>query len=76
MANTAILRSKVEPAIRARLSEEFGQPFSSQVLPLPGGARREFDAVSRDGTVVVSIKTSSGHLRRQPGRREDQQLHR
>ena len=60
MANTAILRSKVEPAIRARLAEEFGQPFSSQILTLPGGARREFDAVSADGSVVVSVKTSSG----------------
>lgn len=60
MANTAILRYKVEPVIRAGLEEEFLQPFTSQVLTLPGGAVREFDAVSDDGTVVVSIKTSSG----------------
>ena len=60
MANTSILRSKVEPVIRARLESEFGQRFSSQILRLPGGARREFDAVSDDGTVVVGIKTSSG----------------
>ena len=39
---------------------EFAQPFISQVLTLTGGAVREFDAVSEDGTVVVSIKTSSG----------------
>jgi hypothetical protein len=60
MANTAILRYKVEPVIRAGLEEEFAQSFGSRVLALPGGAVREFDAVSNDGTVVVSIKTSSG----------------
>lgn len=60
MANTAILRYKVEPVIRSVLKTEFGQPFTSQVLELPGGAVREFDAVSADRKVVVSIKTSSG----------------
>lgn len=60
MANTAILRYKVEPVIRARLEAEFSQPFASRVLTLPGGAAREFDAVSADGMVVASIKTSSG----------------
>ena len=60
MANTAMLRYKVEPVIRERLAVEFGRPFVSRILTLPGGAQREFDAVSADGTVVVSIKTSSG----------------
>ncbi|MFN2503000.1 MAG: hypothetical protein ABR540_01985 [Acidimicrobiales bacterium] len=60
MANTAILRYKVEPAIRAALEREFAQLFASQVRTLPGGAVREFDAVSDDRTVVVSIKTCSG----------------
>jgi hypothetical protein len=60
MANTAMLRYKVEPVIRARLEVEFGQPFASTVLALPAGARREFDAVSGDRTIVASIKTSSG----------------
>lgn len=60
VANTAILRYKVEPAIRAELKAEFGQSFRSQVLTLPGGAAREFDAVSDDRSVVISIKTSSG----------------
>jgi hypothetical protein len=60
MANTAILRYKVEPVIRAGLEQEFVQPFTSRDLTLPAGAVREFDAVSKDGTVVVSIKTSSG----------------
>jgi hypothetical protein len=60
VANTALLRYKVEPVIRQRLAAEFGQPFASRVLTLPSGAQREFDAVSADGAVVVSIKTSSG----------------
>lgn len=60
MANTAILRYKVEPVIRAELEKEFAQPFRSRVLALPGGATREFDAVSEDGTIVANIKTSSG----------------
>jgi hypothetical protein len=30
------------------------------LLALPGGAVREFDAVSDDRRVVVNIKTSSG----------------
>lgn len=60
MANTALLRYEVEPYIRAQLETQFGKVFRSQRLPLPGGATREFDAVSGDGSIVVSIKTSSG----------------
>ncbi len=60
VADTASLRTEVESVIRLRLAEMFGQPFASQILTLPAGARREFDAVSSDGTVVVAIKTSSG----------------
>jgi hypothetical protein len=60
MANTSLLRYKVEPYIRTQLEDEFGQPFRSLRLQLRGGATREFDAVSEDGTIVVSIKTSSG----------------
>ena len=60
MANTAILRYKVEPVIRERLKAEFGHDFTSRVLTLRGGAKREFDGVSADGTVVAAIKTSSG----------------
>lgn len=60
MANTAMLRYKVEPVIREHLAAEFDQPFTSRILTLRGGAQREFDAVSADGAVVVSIKTSSG----------------
>lgn len=60
MANTAALRYRVEPWVRSRLEEQYGQPFSSQVLELGPGGRHEFDAVSADGSVVVSIKTNSG----------------
>lgn len=60
MANTAMLRYKVEPVIREMLKATFGQGFSSQILTLLGGATREFDAVSSDGRIVASIKSSSG----------------
>lgn len=59
MANT-LLRYEVEPYVRVQLATQFGKVFRSQRLPLPGGVTREFDAVSDDGSIVVSIKTSSG----------------
>ena len=60
VANTAILRYKVEPVIREQLAVRFGQPFASRILRFPEGGQREFDAVSADGRVVASIKCSSG----------------
>jgi len=60
MADTAFLRYGVEPWVREQLAARYGQAFSSQVLDLTSGGSREFDAVSRDGSVVAAIKTSSG----------------
>ncbi|CAN5737377.1 hypothetical protein BH23ACT12_BH23ACT12_20390 [soil metagenome] len=60
MANTAILRYKVEPAIRAALETEFAQRFTSQMLALPGGAVREFDAVSDGRSVVAASRPVPG----------------
>jgi len=60
MANTSYLRKVVERYVRSQLQEEYGQPFASVVLPLTTGGTHEFDAVSEDGTIVVSIKSSSG----------------
>jgi hypothetical protein len=60
MANTSALRYKVEPWVRTQLHERYRQPFSSQVLDLVPGGRHEFDAVSADRSIVVSIKTNSG----------------
>jgi hypothetical protein len=60
MANTAYLRYTVEPWVREHLAVRFGQPFSSEVLGLSPSGRHEFDAVSADRQIVVSIKTNSG----------------
>lgn len=51
---------KRSPVIRALVKTEFAQAFRLQILGLPVGVVREFDVVSAEGTVVVSIKTSSG----------------
>ena len=60
MANTMVMRRKVEDYVRLRLCAEFGQPFEARFLTLTTGGRHEFDAVSADGSVVASIKASSG----------------
>jgi hypothetical protein len=60
VANTAYLRYTVEPWVRARLEERYGRPFSSRVLGLTTGGKREFDAVSDDLSIVASIKAHSG----------------
>jgi hypothetical protein len=60
VANTSYLRYSVEPWVRDRLQERYGQSFTSTVLELRTGGRREFDAVSEDGKVVASVKTHSG----------------
>ncbi len=60
MANTSYLRYTVEPWVRNRLAERYGQAFAARVLRLAPGGTHEFDAVSQDGRVVASIKASSG----------------
>lgn len=60
MANTSYLRYIVEPWIRERLTERYGQSFTARQLPLVPGGRHEFDAVSADRRIVVSIKANSG----------------
>ncbi len=63
MANTQILKSKVESFVRDWLEARFGQPFSSRFLGLKGvqGEARdhEFDAVSEDESIVCGVKTAS-----------------
>ena len=63
MADTRILKSKIEDYVRDWLKVKFGQPFHSKFLALCGveGKPRthEFDAVSEDGAIVCSIKTAS-----------------
>jgi len=60
MANTALMKTLVEPYVRERLEREYGQPFTQQFLDLPSGGKHEFDAVSRDQVIVTSIKSHSG----------------
>lgn len=60
MANTSYLRYTVEPWVRDRLAEKYGQAFSPRVLPLTPGGTHEFDAVSHDRRIVASIKANSG----------------
>lgn len=60
VANTSYLRYTVEPWVRDRLAERFGQRFAPLVLPLAPGGTHEFDAVSEDGRIVASIKANSG----------------
>ena len=60
MANTTYLRREVEAFVRARLGDEFQQPFTADFLPLRPGGRHEFDAVSSDRSVVASVKSASG----------------
>jgi hypothetical protein len=60
MANTQYIKSDIEPWVRSQLQIRFGQPFESRFLPLSTGAKHEFDAVSTDGAIVISIKSASG----------------
>jgi len=60
MADTTLLKSKVEDFIREKLRSEYGQPFEKQFVDLTTGGPHEFDAVSKDGRIVASIKSASG----------------
>lgn len=61
MANTHLLKTRVEPFVREWLSGEFGQKFTCQFLQLAGcSGFHEFDAVSADKRIVCGIKSSSG----------------
>ncbi len=64
MANTQILKEKVEPYVRKWLSELFGDSFHPKFLILsrvqgPAGTH-EFDAVSSDEKIVAGIISSGG----------------
>jgi hypothetical protein len=60
VADTSYLRREVEKYVRHQLQAEFGQRFTAQYLPLVSGGQHEFDAVSEDRAVVVSVKAASG----------------
>jgi len=63
MADTRILKTKIEPDVRGWLSKKLGKPFRSEFL-IPSRvkdklARHEFDALSEERTVVCAIETAS-----------------
>ena len=61
MADTHEIKRQIEPYVRGKLSERFGVTFSKRMLPLTGcDGVHEFDAVSEDGRIVASVKSSSG----------------
>ncbi len=65
MANTAAYREAEDYVRNTALPELFHQPFEKEFLPVGrkddgNTATHEFDAVSKDQTVVVSIKALSG----------------
>jgi hypothetical protein len=63
MANTSILKNRVEPFVRNWLAAKFGQPFQSHFLEIirvnEGARTHEFDAVSEDRKIICGIKASS-----------------
>lgn len=60
MADTVFLKKQVEQYVRGALEKQHGVPFSSKKLVLAPGGDHEFDAVSDDGKIVTTIKSSSG----------------
>jgi hypothetical protein len=61
MANTHLLKTRVEPYVREWLAERYSQRFSREFLQLAGcSGFHEFDAVSADKRIVCGIKSSSG----------------
>jgi hypothetical protein len=62
MANTHLLKTRVEPFVREWLAVQYGQKFTSEFLQLDGcSGFHEFDAVSADRRIVCGIKSSSGN---------------
>jgi hypothetical protein len=60
MANTMLLRRDVEDYVRGVLVERHHQAFEARRMRLRSGGTHEFDAVSADRRIVVSIKSASG----------------
>ncbi len=60
MANTRYLTIQIEDYVRGVLENRFDQPFTKERLTLEPGGHHEFDAVSRDRSIIASIKSASG----------------
>ena len=59
MANTSPIK-QVHDYVRRELEARYHIPFEQRELKLSTGAAHTFNAVSSDGRIVASIKTSSG----------------
>ena len=63
MADTRVLKSKVEDYVRTWLQERFGKQFRSDRVRLTGvegePKTHEFDAVSENNTIICGVKSSS-----------------
>ena len=63
MANTTLLKTRVEDHVRSWLANKFGQSFHFEFLALSrvkgDVGKHEFDAVSQDRKIVCAIKTAS-----------------
>jgi len=60
MTNTNYLKTDVEEYVRKKLEEEYGISFSRSHLSLTTGGTHEFNAVSRGGEIVATIRSSGG----------------
>lgn len=61
MANTHLLKTRVEPYVREWRAARYQQTFRREFLQLAGcSGFHEFDAVSADNRIVCRIKSSSG----------------
>jgi len=60
MANTHLIKTRVEPFVRDWLAEKYAQKFTKEFLSLSDCCGvHEFDAVSADKKIVCGIKSSS-----------------
>lgn len=60
MADTTYLKKELEEFVRRKLALKYWMPFEKKFLKLRTGGRHEFDAVSENERIVVSIKSSGG----------------
>ena len=60
MADTRLLKDRIEPHVRKWLTQKYNLKFESQeiALKLITGGQHRFDAVSKDRSMVAGIKSS------------------
>ena len=61
MANTNELKNLIEPYVRKRLTDKYGNLFEEKEMPLKlkTGGLHKFDVISKDRTIVGGIKANS-----------------